>query len=113
MKSYTDLDQSKVLAKKLPLESADMFYTSLNSDYPWIWIDKHLMEVGDIPCWSLAALVNYLKNRYCVRLEHDGIAWSITCIEYDTEKEYNLYMFNDPVDACWSMILRLDRDITN
>lgn len=49
MKAYTDIKQSKKLAEILPLESADMFYTSLNSDYPWIWIDKHLMEVDDIP----------------------------------------------------------------
>lgn len=74
MKSFTDIEQSKKLVEILPIESADMFYTSLNSDYPWVWIDKHLMEVGDIPCWSLAALLQLFPhddthgvelNNYC------------------------------------------------
>jgi len=119
MKAYTDLEQSKKLAEILPLESADMFYTSLNSDYPWIWIDKHLMEVEDIPCWSLGALYSILPNnkRESTTLSRGG--WKIDTIEYmpntwwceyeDNEnptKYFNTSADNS-VDACYEMILKL------
>jgi hypothetical protein len=107
------------LAEILPIESADMFYTSLNSDYPWIWIDKHLMEVEDIPCWSLAALYSILTNnkRESTTLSRGG--WKIDTIEYmpntwwceyeDTENpaEYFNTSADNPVDACVDMIIKL------
>ena len=104
MKTYTDLEQSKKLAEILPIESADMFYTSLNRDYPWIWIDKHLMEVDDIPCWSLAALldimphiqefyptVEKINDKFVCRYKGSGVWTNGT----------------NPVDACVEMILKL------
>lgn len=75
MKSYTDLSQSKILAEILPLESADMSYTlnfdseryeiSTTSYKGWIvpkyaQTYKGLAQV--IPCWSLAALLDVLKD---------------------------------------------------
>lgn len=64
IKSFTDLSQSKVLAEFLPLESADMYYSKtkiLNSDET-----DYIVKVGtsivitDVPCWSLAALLQVL-----------------------------------------------------
>lgn len=112
MKSYTDLEQSKKLAEFLPLETADMFYTSLNSDYPWIWIDRHLMEVGDIPCWSLAALlglmprIEHLKPFIDLspKLDSDEVA-----IYYHSED--SPYIIKDNlVDACYEMIIKLNKE---
>ena len=63
MKSYTDLEQSKKLAEILPLESADMYYR----DWKRATKDIRIAHVGtahkaDLPCWSLAALLNLLPN---------------------------------------------------
>ena len=68
MKAFTDIEQSKKLAKILPFDSADMaWYSSyakdgysirmLNDTYPLDIIgDAH----DEIPAWSLAALLDVL-----------------------------------------------------
>ena len=63
MKSYTDLEQSKVLAKMLPIESADMYWdydVQKHEDYPMIMDDQ--FDNLCIPAWSLAALLDVLPN---------------------------------------------------
>ena len=77
MKAYTDLEQSKKLAEILPLESADMHYTIVGDavvgDYQKgisgaMSIAKAWKKNPDelakkvVPCWSLAALLNILKD---------------------------------------------------
>ena len=59
MKSYTDLEQSKKLAKILPLESADMHYVLTDSDQETYspGLEKYYGVLPSIPCWSLAALL--------------------------------------------------------
>lgn len=61
MKAYTDLEQSKRLAKILPIESADMRYAPFGDTHPW-FCDDCLIEKGASPCWSLAALLNILPE---------------------------------------------------
>lgn len=107
MNAFTSIEQSKKLTEILPLESADMFYTSLNSDYPWIWIDKHLMEVDDIPCWSLAALLELLDYP---QLSKDKLGsgkegWMVSV--YPDNCRYDSCWHDTPVDACVEMILKL------
>ena len=116
MKAFTNIEQSKKLAEILPIESADMFYTSLNRDYPWIWIDKHLMEVDDIPCWSLAALLEQLDDEIT---DENGNDYNLTIVKENLQ--YQLYYqdswgqvedietdyYDDLVDACYEMILKL------
>ena len=116
MKAFTDISQSKILAKILPIDSADMFYTSLNRDYPWIWIDKHLMEVDDIPCWSLAALLEQLDDEIT---DENGNDYNLTIVKENLQ--YQLYYhdswgqvedietdyYDDLVDACYEMIIKL------
>lgn len=72
IKSYTDIEQSKKLADILPLESADMWYSYYgNSEYnptiaykgeQWFLCQIRNSLHSDIPCWSLAALLDILPN---------------------------------------------------
>lgn len=111
MKSYTDLEQSKKLAQILPLESADMYYE------PAVGFCTEPSEprFGDIKyahprsirCWSLAALLDYIKQPL-KRLE----------IAVRTDKNYNVFALIDNlrinisdefdlVDACCYIIFKL------
>ena len=78
MKSYTDIEQSKKLAKILPIESADMgWYYSRdpNAARNQMWVGTKA-ENADIPCWSLSALIQVLPitivdswTDYCLMLD--------------------------------------------
>lgn len=61
MKSYTDIEQSKVLAGILPLESADMYWdydVQKHEDYPMV-MDEQFDDTC-IRAWSLTALLSAL-----------------------------------------------------
>lgn len=68
MKSFTDLEQSKKLAKILPSESADMGYIPSEEDddgntlYTAEYKSEFVLDEDCIPCWSLAALINVLPS---------------------------------------------------
>ena len=128
IKFYTDIEQSKKLAEILSLESADAKYGYIApyeySDrmydegydeipYPIAFIKKDYSNFvveeydGELPCWSLAALLNVLPN-------------GIDIIKEEADTENERYMctlgINDniistfadnPVDACYEMILKL------
>lgn len=119
IKSYTDLEQSKKLAEILPLESADFCWgideetlCYNNSPYPCAWKDYTCKEYY-IPCWSLAALLG-VASTYCNRLE----------ITLRADKKYNVFAvkndfvfrsfeecsegYNNPIDACYNLILKLN-----
>ena len=128
MKSYTDLEQSKVLSKILPLESADQTWariaiTGANLDVPEELQYRHN---GDIPfqyysgigtpCWSLASLLDVLPSSI---KDSIGMVFSINMnkeyIEYSNPNISSLcsaYIHtcgNDNlVDACYEMILKLN-----
>lgn len=64
MKSYTNIPQSKKLAEKLPLRSADMHYERVyfegkKSDW-FVALGPPIKSDDIIPCWSLAALLQVL-----------------------------------------------------
>ena len=117
-KAYTDLEQSKKLAKILPLESADMDYIpviNIEGEYCInvnTWDNDHVIDEGWIPCWSLAALLSILPTiddrnaEFCKDIRFDK--WHIyyhgtaSLPIIDTEKYENL------VDACYEMILKLN-----
>ena len=128
MKSYTDIEQSKKLVNILSLESADAKYGYIApyeySDrmydegydeipYPIAFIKKDYSNFfveeydDELPCWSLAALLNVLPNGTDVVKE-----------ETDTENERYMSTVginddiistfaNNPVDACVEMIEKL------
>lgn len=115
MKSYTDLEQSKELSKILPFESADMIYSPLNMEYPWIWKGKPLMEIDAVPCWSLAALLDLFpcyKESPLFNLTRGGWIPHYTQDWFLTyEDEYHNINIeteaSNPVDACYEMIIKL------
>ena len=116
MKSYTDLEQSKKLAEILPIESADMYYYTVNGD---LYKTPNVIESKDdlyvdkksIPCWSLAALFKVLPDTIT---SNDGIAFKLNIkkniIEYSNPSLYLIYKSvksDNLVDACVEMILKL------
>ena len=113
MKSYTDIEQSKVLAKILPLESADYFWAvdvNIVVTAPYITNVNGEINVpavdNAIPCWSLAALLAILSHP---TLEGKSYGWQ--CCTYGSNKEGTVYLggkaYSNPMDACYNMVLRL------
>lgn len=87
IKSYTDISQSKKLAKILPLESADMFHAPdagivVTEPYKLNEDDETFITAykGAIPCWSLAALLSVLPKIHGLKpiidLEDNSIQYS-------------------------------------
>ena len=109
MKSYTDISQSKKLAKILPLESADMCYLREDGQAKTMSPSKisEILNVSKpqvIPCWSLAALLSVLP--YCPDLsKHTDGKWYITT--YPNGVHTCLMAYDSPVDACYELILKL------
>ena len=130
IKSYTDIKQSETLVNILSLESADAKYGYIApyeySDrvydegydeipYPIAFIKKDYSNFfveeydGELPCWSLAALLNVLPDGTDIIKE-----------EADTENERYMCTVginddiistfaNNPVDVCYEMILKLHK----
>ena len=101
IKSFTDLNQSKKLAEILLLESADMRYSPLgNNMHPWVWTDTFI-EKDAIPCWSLTALLDLLPSGKVLIHDKESCRYKCICKNIDT------YFYDNPVDACYEMILKL------
>lgn len=115
MKSYTDIEQSEKLAEILPLESTDMIYLYwINSrtkkegidDIPTIRGELPIQKC-DIPCWSLAALLDVLPNdTYVVKEEADTENERYMCT-VGVKDDIIPTFADNPVDACYEMILKL------
>jgi hypothetical protein len=110
MKSYTDIEQSRKLSEFLSIESADMDYipiTNIDGEYSIEvneWDNEHVIKEGWIPCWSLGALLNVLPYP---SLHKTFSGWR--CDSYNKEgTSCKLGEPSDnPVDACYEMILKL------
>ena len=117
IKSYTDIEQSKKLAEILSLESADMYY-------PWYIeedrdniksghrisipsIGNFIHKVNILPCWSLAALLGVLPKG--TRLLKSTNISSVNDTKYhcDCPKGNIDKWFDNPIDACYKMIIKL------
>jgi hypothetical protein len=113
MKSFSDLEQSKKLAEILPLESADMHYWWKNLKLG-VGHSKELQEgfesrgIDYTPCWSLAALLNVLELPTLEKcnIGKDKTGWMITV--YHNNSRYDSFFYNEPVDACYEVILKLN-----
>lgn len=119
MKSYTNIEQSKNLVEILPIESADMCYriTAYNPN------DTHVYQpycfVGtlesDIPCWSLAALLDQLEDvivdengyEYQLQIIKEGVQYYLVYEGVDDFASYETSLFDDLIDCCYEMILKL------
>lgn len=116
MKAYTDIEQSKKLAEILPLDTADMSYQHFIPDVyiPQLYEQD---EEDDIPAWSLSALLEILPNNEVTSTTVTRGGWDIKSAkyldiwfaEYETEKHDNDFSLSadNPVDACYGMILKL------
>ena len=120
IKSYTDILQSRKLAKILPLESADMHYN--NASIKGInYVDEYRAELMDyntaqkvlskylinpifgiIPCWSLSALLGVLPY-YTLQTNTDGTVF-VVC---ESKKPMVSDAYDNPVDACYILIIKL------
>ena len=128
MKSYTDIEQSKKLTEILPLESADMYYQYVRPKSDKIrynpilgnpidaleWYNKGYTHFGKnpltlneycIPCWSLAVL------SYIIRKKIGYVIYGINNVyiscSYADFKKIETDVYDNEIDACYEMILRL------
>lgn len=125
IKSYTDLEQSKALSKIIWPESADFCWgidaetLQFNcSPYPCPWKDYTCKEYY-VPCWSLAALLELLPYEIC---DDDGES-NFLSIDKEDDKYHLVYSdpqgyfdsiesdrFDNCVDACYEMIMKLNEE---
>ena len=118
MKAYTDIAQSKRLAEILPLESADIWYSYYgNPKYNLTiayegeqWFLCHIRNSShtDIPCWSLAALLDMLQDNIKIEKtlfdQSNMFTYSILGDDY----EYRTNEHENLIDACYEMIVKLN-----
>ena len=114
MKAYTDIEQSKKLAEILPLESADMWYSIVDNE-AFICLEHH-NEYEQIPCWSLASLLDVIKKCGLIDLRFlsstfDGKGehlMNVWCCTFDNINAVSFDFYADnPVDACYDVTLKL------
>lgn len=113
MKVYTDIPQSKKLAEILPPESADGYWFKGFPPQPYMVYTKGTYNPGEhIPCWSLAALLDYIKAK-CSYFELVYISNTLEGKTYKVEMAYRLsselydVYEKEAVDACVKMIIEL------
>lgn len=128
MKSYTDLEQSKKLAEFLPIESADMYYCyGMNihtkgwsfDDTPTIIDNSNRIDVhADIPCWSLAALSEFILpyigdddgNNYKFYLSKDGIDRWVAYYKSDDVSIHICEESDNMIDVILEMVCWLKKE---
>lgn len=117
IKSFTDVNQSKVLAKILPLESVDMYWFE---GMPHIGYSKTSQDFYNktgysyIPCWSLSALLSIIPQEifdgeYIINIT-EGLdnKWIISYNADNSASFYGLIASADNlVDACVYMVIKL------
>lgn len=112
-KICTDIEQSKKLAEILPTKSADMYYfldpTPAGNIYHLTVqrVDvgiKNLPQYdeGDIPCWSLTALLSLLPKGTNISTPKP-----VNELGYCCWNQYNEIYANNPVDAVFEMVVWL------
>lgn len=123
IKSFTSMEQSNKLSEILPIDSADMVYIKhsssdnptweFNEDFPPMNLGDvpiNEMTVETLPCWSLAALISVmpdeLQDNHFITLEKEKGEYC--CCYEDTNGNSFKHTFADnPIDACYEMILKL------
>ena len=123
MKSYTDLEQSKKLTEILPIDSADMWWSKnfiyynptaaigISAEYSNVYTYK--FGEDDIPCWSLAALIEALPLGVDIHNITDGHKMYYYVEIYMKRSGKEMYLSTERrenlVDACYEMILKLHK----
>ena len=104
IKSFTDLNQSRRLAEFLPLESADMFYRNNGIDVKLMW--EHNAQKVKSPCWSLSALLSVIRETMGYTLYGVNNIY-MSCNLGDKPWTLETEVYDNEVDACYEMILKL------
>ena len=126
IKSYTDIEQSRKLAKILPLESADMEYLAIKENglliakIPFVKDDSEVEDSAyshiydRIVCWSLATLRNLLPpaikpNKDLYLFESHNTFNNSWVYRYYNEDDTSYLYYNNTseIDVCYEMILKL------
>lgn len=114
IKSYTDINQSKKLAEFLSIESADMRYgyTAYDGGYDEIPYPKDFLIKNpnysadeydaELPCWSLSALLSILHD-YTLQTNMDRTVF-VVC---ESREPIISDAYDNPIDACYEMIIKL------
>jgi len=111
MKSYTDVEQGKILFDMLPHESADFSWrASFNGEtnrweYNFVPVPHYFQSYIGVPCWSLTALIMSIPNGKIVNC---GDSW--TCGSGNDLQTYFETNADNPIDACVKMIIQLKQD---
>lgn len=105
IRSYTTIEQSRKLAEILPLESADMYLWSSGKRYYIEAMDDGDFneEEGHVRAWSLAALLGVLPEGTKLLKSATDDTYHCDCPKWNIDKWYD-----NPVDACYEMIIRLN-----
>ena len=110
IKSYTDIEQSKVLAEILPKETADFHFRYYSVLECWCDIPHYrtASHIKDLPCWSLAALLNILaKQDFIIKSyeRNDGYHYNI-----DIPSRHCKIWFSSLLDAAFEMVCWLKKN---
>ncbi len=105
IKSYSDLEQSRKLAVILPTESADMYYGYGKDKPEFLPVSDADVKCLSIPCWSLAKLLDILKDKITFGGASDK-EWFVSYTTKNPTKVLFIYKSN-LVDACIAMIIKL------
>ena len=129
MKSFTDITQSKELAKILPIESADLWWAEryegkVMENGRYIVAEKPVYYqsfpkpseynysqdiIKDIPCWSLSALLNVLpKSVRLIGTPKDSY-WYCEAVNANDQWYAGWESADNPIDACYNLIIRLNK----
>lgn len=115
MKAYTDIEQSRKLAEIIPPDGADMswIYNSLENKYTEslcpakelkAYYDRSIYEWDRFyeltPCWSLAALLDYLSANFRIDIKYLDNQWELDC-------RVQVTYARELVDTCYEMIIEL------
>ena len=104
-KIATDINQSKLLAEFLPLESADGYWDFQVDGYNLIADNLgYYKNDSEIPCWSLGALLSVLDFPSLTQNKEDE--WEV-CVPNHKSDEYIEVSADNPVDACVEMVEKL------
>ena len=110
IKSYTDPEQSRKLAERLPLESADGGWYGTNNPFAantTYWLYTKYTERAALPCWSLAALFGVLPHIDIEKKIYSDDTYGYRIKAYIRDG-YIGDWYDNPVDACYDMIMRLN-----
>lgn len=110
--NYTSIEQSKKLLELgLSPESADMNWHELPNIGTFVrafpYIHKNGATEGILPCWSVGSLLEWLENHVYVKLEHDGIMWTLKVIDHDNSSIIYYNTQDYIIDVCYNVIIWL------